>query len=80
MFRNSLLALLAQAAVTCACTIPATPPPTTITAPFRLQVQNATQPDVHNKYMNLLPAGGGDGFGRYSKRTGNTDGARRGVV
>jgi kremen protein len=52
--------LFASAAVTSACTIPTTPLSNTITEPFRIQVQNASQPTVHNKYMNLLAAGGGD--------------------
>lgn len=59
--RKALSALLAGAAVASAqCTIPTTPPPTTISDPFRAQVQNASRPEVHNQYLNLLEAGGGD--------------------
>ncbi|KXX81167.1 WSC domain-containing protein 1 [Madurella mycetomatis] len=60
MNRKALSALLAGAAVSSACTIPTEPLPNTITYPFRAQVQNASRPEVHNKYMNLLEAGGGD--------------------
>ncbi|KAK4100774.1 hypothetical protein N658DRAFT_507454 [Parathielavia hyrcaniae] len=58
--RRSISALLAGAAVTSACTIPGGTLPNNIAEPFRAQVQNASRPDVHNKYMNLLEAGGGD--------------------
>lgn len=57
---KALPALLAGAAVASACTIPTEPLPNTITYPFRAQVQNASRPEVHNKYMNLFQAGGGD--------------------
>jgi hypothetical protein len=40
--------------------IPSTPLSNTIDYPFRVQVQNASVPAVHNKYMNLKQAGGGD--------------------
>ena len=59
--RRTLSALLAGAALTSAqCTIPTEPLGNDITYPFRAQVQNASRPEVHNKYMNLLEAGGGD--------------------
>ncbi|KAL2019842.1 hypothetical protein VTK56DRAFT_9104 [Thermocarpiscus australiensis] len=60
MNRKAISALLAGAAVTMACTIPTDPLPNIITYPFRAQVQNASRPEVHNKYMNLFQAGGGD--------------------
>lgn len=60
MNRRTLSALLAGAAVTSACTIPTTALPNNIAYPFRAQVQNASRPDVHNLYMNLFEAGGGD--------------------
>lgn len=61
MNRKSLSALLAGAAVASAqCTIPTEPLSSTIDYPFRAQVQNASRPEVHGKYMNLLEAGGGD--------------------
>jgi hypothetical protein len=59
--RRTISALLAGAAVSSACTIPTEPPlGNNIAYPFRAQVQNATRPEVHNKYLNLLVAGGGD--------------------
>ncbi|KAK1752340.1 WSC domain-containing protein [Echria macrotheca] len=48
------------ALVSAQCVIPMTPLPGTISAPFRVQVQNASRPEVHNKYMNLFVAGAGD--------------------
>lgn len=61
MLGKSSFTLLATAvALTSACILPTTPLSNTITSPFRVQVQNVTRPDVHNKYMNLLLAGGGD--------------------
>ncbi|KAK4663481.1 hypothetical protein QC763_608750 [Podospora pseudopauciseta] len=42
------------------CTIPTTPLSDDIPSHFRIQVQNASRPEVHNKYMNLFEAGGGD--------------------
>lgn len=58
---NIVSALLAGAAtVNAACTIPDTPLSNTIDYPFRVQVQNASVPAVHNKFMNLRQAGGGD--------------------
>ncbi|RKU49105.1 hypothetical protein DL546_006595 [Coniochaeta pulveracea] len=47
-------------AVSSACTIPAAPPSNTISSPFRVQIQNASYPEVDNLFMNLLLAGGGD--------------------
>ena len=53
--------LLAGAVVVSAqCTLPIGPLSGSITAPFRIQVQNISRPEVHDKYMNLLLAGGGD--------------------
>ncbi|KAK4033004.1 WSC domain-containing protein [Parachaetomium inaequale] len=57
---RTVSALLAGAAVSSACTIPTEPLGNNIAYPFRAQVQNATRPEVHNLYMNLLEAGGGD--------------------
>lgn len=54
-------ALLASAALAVAqCTIPDTPLSNNISAPFRLQVQNVSRSEIHDKYMNLFVAGGGD--------------------
>lgn len=58
--RRTISALLAGAAVSSACTIPTTPLDNNIAYPFRAQVQNITRPEVHNQYLNLLLAGGGD--------------------
>ncbi|KAK3324564.1 WSC domain-containing protein [Cercophora scortea] len=52
--------VLTAAAVASACTIPGGTLSNTILTPFRIQVQNASYPQVHNLYMNLLAAGGGD--------------------
>ncbi|KAK3307270.1 WSC domain-containing protein [Chaetomium strumarium] len=60
MTRRALSVLLAGVAAASACTIPTEPLSTTISYPFRAQVQNASRPEVHNKYMNLFQAGGGD--------------------
>lgn len=54
------LSLTALIAVATACTIPSTPLSNNITSHFRVQVQNASYPQVHNKYMNLMVSGGGD--------------------
>ncbi|KAH6632385.1 WSC domain-containing protein [Chaetomium tenue] len=58
--RRTISALLAGAALSSACTIPTTPLDNNIAYPFRAQVQNASRPEVHNQYLNLLLAGGGD--------------------
>lgn len=59
MARNIVAsALLAGAALVSAqCVIPSTAPSTTISAPFRLQVQNPARSDVHNKFVNLVGTG-----------------------
>ncbi|KAK0643872.1 hypothetical protein B0T16DRAFT_430285 [Cercophora newfieldiana] len=58
---KSISGLVAGAAVASAqCAIPVAPLPTSIPAPFRVEVQNITRPDVHGKHMNLYEAGGGD--------------------
>ena len=58
---RSLLATGLLAGAATACTIPSGPPlSNTILTGFGIQVQNKTQPQVHNKFMNLLEAGGGD--------------------
>lgn len=57
---RTLSALIAGAAVTSACTIPEETLSNNIAYPFRIQVQNASRPDVHNQYFNLEPWGGGD--------------------
>ena len=59
--RKAIAAFLAGAAVTTAqCSIPPGTLPTNIGYNFRAQVQNASRPEVHNKYLNFLEAGGGD--------------------
>ncbi|KAK0714533.1 Alpha/Beta hydrolase protein [Lasiosphaeris hirsuta] len=42
------------------CNIPGGGLSATIWAPFRIQVRNISRPEVHNKFLNLLMAGGGD--------------------
>jgi hypothetical protein len=60
MLAKSILAVLSSACAVMACTIPSQPLPNSISAPFQVQVQNATVARVHNKFMNLQQAGGGD--------------------
>ncbi len=57
---KSIPGLFFGATVTWACTLPTDTLSNTITQGFQIQVQNASQPAVHNKFMNLLQAGGGD--------------------
>jgi len=60
MQRKVISALATAAVVSAQCEIPTTPLSDTILSPFRVQVQNASYPQVHNSYMNLFEAGGGD--------------------
>ena len=60
MYRSSILSLLAGAALTTACTLPTDTLSNTITDQFAVLIQNPAYPVIHNKYMNLEPAGGGD--------------------
>ncbi len=57
---KSIPALFIGVALTTACTIPGDVLSTTIPQPFRIQIQNASQPQVHDNFMNLLQAGGVD--------------------
>lgn len=60
MRQSLIIGFIRGVAVTSACIIPITPLSNTIATPFRIQVQNTSYPAVHNLYMNLLEAGGGD--------------------
>lgn len=60
MKRTFVINLLAAATITSACILPTTPLTNTNDGPFRIQLQNASYPQVHNQFMNLLAAGGGD--------------------
>ena len=53
-------ALLAGAAITTACVIPPGTLSNTITDGFGILIQNPAYPVIHDRYMNLDPAGGGD--------------------
>jgi len=53
-------AFLAGAAVTTACVIPTVTLSNTITDGFGILIQNPAFPVIHDRYMNLDPAGGGD--------------------
>src|SRR5690242_18935099 len=53
-------ALLAYATVAAACTLPTTPLSNTITTGFGILIQNPTFPVIHDRYMDLNPAGGVD--------------------
>lgn len=55
-----ILALLAGAAVTTACVIPTDTLSNNITDGFGILIQNPAFPVIHDRYMNLDPAGGGD--------------------
>jgi len=54
------LLLAAAAAVTSACNIPTTPLSSNITGGFGILIQNPAYPVIHDRYMNLAVAGGGD--------------------
>ncbi|RPB01016.1 hypothetical protein L873DRAFT_726199 [Choiromyces venosus 120613-1] len=54
----SLLLLLANPVSTC--TPPSDPPTPTFTAPFSVQVQNTSYPQINNRFLNFWQAGGGD--------------------
>jgi hypothetical protein len=56
----SISALLAATAVTTACIIPADTLSNNITTSFGILIQNSAFPVIHDRYMNLDPAGGGD--------------------
>ncbi|KAK0627438.1 hypothetical protein B0T14DRAFT_423928 [Immersiella caudata] len=61
MHFKSISSVVAGAALASAqCAIPGAPLPASIAAPFRLEVQNITRPDVHGTHMNVYEAGGGD--------------------
>ena len=53
--------VLGQAAVAAAaCVLPTAPLSNTIPQGFGVQVQNPAFPVIHNRFMNLFQAGGGD--------------------
>jgi hypothetical protein len=52
--------LLAAATVTTACTLPTDTLSNNITTGFGLLIQNPAYPVIHDRYFNLLIAGGGD--------------------
>jgi kremen protein len=61
MHLKSISGVVAGAALASAqCAIPVAPLPASIAAPFRLEIQNTSRPDVHGKHMNIFEAGGGD--------------------
>ena len=60
MQRSFISALLAGAAVTTACVIPPDTLSNNITDGFGILIQNPAYPVIHDRYMNLDPAGGGD--------------------
>jgi hypothetical protein len=60
MQRLFLSALLAGATITLACDIPTDTLSNTITDSFGILIQNPAFPVIHDHYMNLDPAGGGD--------------------
>jgi len=55
-----LFVSLAVAAIATACTLPTDLLPNTITNGFGILIQNPAFPIIHDTYMNLDPAGGGD--------------------
>jgi len=60
MQHSLISALLVGAAVTTACVLPTDTLSNTITTQFGILIQNPAFPIIHDRYMNLLPAGGGD--------------------
>ncbi|KAF4777691.1 hypothetical protein HER10_EVM0005870 [Colletotrichum scovillei] len=60
MLGSILKTVLSAAAVVSACTPPTEPLSNNITEGFGIQVQNASVPIIHNRYINLWSAGGGD--------------------
>ncbi|KAG9238908.1 WSC domain-containing protein [Amylocarpus encephaloides] len=60
MQRNLAAALLAFVTDSMACTLPTTTLSNTITEGFGLLIQNPAFPVIHDRYMNLAIAGGGD--------------------
>lgn len=60
MLAPVLTALLSAAAAVSACTPPTDPISNNITEGFGIQIQNASVPIIHNRYVNLWSAGGGD--------------------
>ena len=60
MQHSFISALLVGAAVTTACVLPTDTLSNNITTGFGILIQNPAYPIIHDRYMNLLPAGGGD--------------------
>jgi len=60
MLHSFVSVILVLAAVTTACTIPPDTLSNNITAGFGILIQNPAFPVIHDRYMNLDPAGGGD--------------------
>ncbi|OHE93293.1 hypothetical protein CORC01_11436 [Colletotrichum orchidophilum] len=60
MLSSILKTVLLAAAVVSACTPPTEPLSNNITEGFGIQIQNASVPIIHNRYINLWSAGGGD--------------------
>lgn len=71
--RPSFVTSLLFTALTSGCEIPDEPAlSNNVTEPFGIRVQNASYPIIHNRFLNLDQAGGGDQhlylspFGNYS--------------
>ncbi|GAW21921.1 hypothetical protein EKO27_g3828 [Xylaria grammica] len=61
MQQSLALWLASTIAATSACTLPTAPAlSNNITEGFSLQVQNASNPDIHNHFLNIWDWGGGD--------------------
>jgi kremen protein len=60
MLHMLISAMLAAAAISTACVIPPGTLSNTITTGFGILVQNPAFPIIHDRYMNLDAAGGGD--------------------
>lgn len=60
MLVSKSLIAASLATASAACTIPGTPPSNNIAQGFAIQVQNASYPVIHNRFMNQWSAGGGD--------------------
>lgn len=60
MLSSVVKTFLSAAAVVSACTPPTDSLSNNIPTGFGIQVQNASVPIIHNRFMNLWSAGGGD--------------------
>lgn len=58
--QHSFVTALLGAVISTACVIPPDTLSNNITTGFGILIQNPAYPVIHDRYMNLMPAGGGD--------------------